>query len=90
MVLFSKWVAKQLKLTERSTAVCSGQALQHDDKTNQLHGGRQMEHALYCIVMKYFTWSKYPYNKSGNGILLLLLLTSLSSLKYCVSNRKWL
>lgn len=48
-------VAKQLALAEHSAAVCCGQALQHDDKTNQSHGGWQMEHALYCIVLKYFT-----------------------------------
>lgn len=48
-------VAEQLALAERSAVVCSEQALQHDDKTNQSHGGWQMEHALYCIVLKYFT-----------------------------------
>lgn len=63
--VFITRAAKQLVLTESSAAVCSGQALQHD-KTNQSHGGWQMEHALYCIVLKYFTWSKYPDNKSGN------------------------
>lgn len=38
-----------------SMAECCGQALQRDDRTNQSHGGWQMEHALYCIVLKYFT-----------------------------------
>ncbi len=28
--------------------------------------GQQIEHALYCIVMKYFTWNEYPDNKSGS------------------------
>lgn len=48
----------------RSAAV--SKPYKHDDKTNQSHGGLQMEHALYCIVLKYFTWSKYPDNKSWN------------------------
>lgn len=81
MVLFLKQsrVAKQLVLTEHSTAVCSGQALQHDDKTNQSHGGWQMEHALYCIVLKYFTWSKYPDNKSGNIHIVVIACKQLMS-----------
>lgn len=53
--VFMARAAKQLAQAERSAAVCCGKALQHDDKTNQSHGGWQMEHALYCIVLKYFT-----------------------------------
>lgn len=48
-------MAKQHALAERLAAVCCRQALQHDNKTNQSHGGWQMEHALYCIILKYFT-----------------------------------
>lgn len=75
--VFIKRAAKQLVLTESSTAVCSGQALQHD-KTNQSHGGRQMEHALYCIVLKYFTWNKYPDNKSGNIYIVVITVCASS------------
>lgn len=76
--VFMARVAKQLALAERSAAVCCGRALQHDDKTNQSHGGWQMEHALYCIVLKYFTWSKYPDNKSGNIDIVDILAACMS------------
>lgn len=46
--VFEARVAKQLTLTERSTAVCSGQALQHDDKTNCMEDGRWNMH---CTVL---------------------------------------
>lgn len=51
-VFMARW-AEQPVMAERSAAV--SKPYKHDDKTNQSHGGLQMEHALYCIVLKYFT-----------------------------------
>ncbi len=50
------FAVRQAVMRERSALGTSWQTL----------CGQQIEHALYCIVMKYFTWNEYPDNKSGS------------------------